>query len=58
MVNHVSMHGAVLNSAAFKEYGISAGTKTPAGGIILRQKGSNEKVVETIKEGKTIYKAN
>jgi predicted amidohydrolase YtcJ len=42
MVNHVSMHGAVLNSAAFKKYGISAATKTPAGGIILRKKGSNE----------------
>jgi predicted amidohydrolase YtcJ len=42
MVNHVSMHGAVLDSAAFKKYGISAATKTPPGGIILRQKGSNE----------------
>jgi predicted amidohydrolase YtcJ len=42
MVNHVSMHGAVLNSAAFKKYGIDAKTKTPAGGIILRKKGSNE----------------
>ena len=42
MVNHVSMHGAVLNSAAFKKYGISAKTKTPPGGIILRKPGSNE----------------
>jgi predicted amidohydrolase YtcJ len=42
MVNHVSMHGAVLNSAALKKYGISAATKTPPGGIILRQKGSSE----------------
>jgi hypothetical protein len=42
MVNHVSMHGAVLNSAAFKKYGYSAATKTPPGGIILRKKGSNE----------------
>jgi len=42
MVNHVSMHGAVLNSAAFRKYGISAETKTPPGGIILRQKGSKE----------------
>jgi predicted amidohydrolase YtcJ len=42
MVNHVSMHGAVLNSAAFKKYGIDAKTKTPAGGVILRKKGSNE----------------
>lgn len=42
MVNHVSMHGAVLNSAAFKKYGISAKTKTPLGGIILRKPGSNE----------------
>ena len=42
LVNHVSMHGAVLNSAAFKRFGFSAVMKTPAGGIILREKGSNE----------------
>jgi len=42
MVGHVSMHGAVLNSAAMKLYGISAATKTPPGGIILRKPGSNE----------------
>ena len=42
MVGHVSMHGAVLNSAAMKQYGISAATRTPAGGIILRKPGSNE----------------
>ena len=42
LVGHVSMHGAVLNSAAMKQYGISAATPTPPGGIILRKKGSNE----------------
>jgi hypothetical protein len=42
MVGHVSMHGAVLNSAALKQYGISAETKTPPGGIIVRKPGSNE----------------
>jgi len=42
LVGHVSMHGAVLNSAAFRKYGISAATKTPPGGVILRKKGSNE----------------
>jgi hypothetical protein len=42
MVGHVSMHGAVLNSAAMKRYGISAETKTPPGGVILRKPGSNE----------------
>ena len=42
MVGHVSMHGAVLNSAAMEKYGISAKTKTPPGGIILRKPGSNE----------------
>ena len=42
MVGHTSLHGAVLNSAAFKKYGISAATKTPPGGIIVRKKGSNE----------------
>src|SRR5207248_3817279 len=42
IVGHVSMHGAVLNSAAMKKYAISAATKTPPGGVIVRQKGSNE----------------
>lgn len=42
MVGHTSLHGAVLNSAAFRKYGISAETKTPPGGIIVRKKGSNE----------------
>ena len=42
MVGHTSLHGAVLNSAALKKYGISAATKTPPGGIIVRKKGSNE----------------
>ena len=42
MVGHVSMHGAVLNSAALKKYNITAATKTPPGGIILRKPGSNE----------------
>lgn len=42
LVGHVSMHGAVLNSAALKKYGISAATKTPPGGIILRKPGSDE----------------
>jgi hypothetical protein len=42
MVGHVSMHGAVFNSAAFKKYDISSATKTPPGGIILRKPGSNE----------------
>lgn len=42
LVGHVSMHGAVLNSAAMKLYSISAGTPTPPGGIILRKPGSNE----------------
>lgn len=42
LVGHVSMHGVVLNAAAMKLYGISAATKTPPGGIILRKPGSNE----------------
>jgi predicted amidohydrolase YtcJ len=42
LVGHVSMHGAVLNSAAMELYGISAETETPPGGIILRKPGSNE----------------
>jgi len=42
IVGHVSMHGAVLNSAAMRRYGISAATKTPPGGVILRKPGSDE----------------
>jgi hypothetical protein len=32
VVGHVSMHGAVLNSAAMKKYGVSAATRTPRAG--------------------------
>lgn len=42
MVGHVSLHGAVLNSVALKKYNVTAETKTPAGGIIVRKPGSNE----------------
>ena len=42
LVGHVSMHGAVLNSAALKQYGISAATPTPPGGVIVRKPGSSE----------------
>jgi len=41
-VDHVSMHGAVMNSLALKKYGISAATKTPPGGIIVRKPGTQE----------------
>ncbi len=41
-VDHVSMHGAVMNSLALNKYGISAQTKTPPGGVIVRKPGSNE----------------
>jgi predicted amidohydrolase YtcJ len=42
IVGHVSMHGAVLNSSALKQFGYSAATKTPPGGVIVRKPGSNE----------------
>jgi predicted amidohydrolase YtcJ len=41
-IEHVSMHGAVMNSLALKKYGISAATKTPAGGVIVRKPGTDE----------------
>ena len=41
-IDHVSMHGCVLNSLAMKKYGISAETKTPPGGVIIRKPGSEE----------------
>ena len=34
---HVSLHGAVLNSAAFRAVGIDASTPTPEGGVTLRK---------------------
>ncbi len=42
MVGHVSLHGAVRNSAAPEKYGITAETETPEGGIIVRVPGTNE----------------
>ena len=41
-VDHVSMHGTVMNSLALKKYGYSAGTVTPPGGVIVRKEGTNE----------------
>jgi predicted amidohydrolase YtcJ len=41
-VDHVSMHGTVLNSLGMKKYGYSAETKTPPGGVIVRKPGTNE----------------
>ena len=41
-IEHVSMHGCVLNTLALKKYGISAQTKTPLGGVIVRKPGSEE----------------
>jgi hypothetical protein len=41
-IDHVSMHGAVLNSLALKKYGISAETVTPPGGVLVRKPGTNE----------------
>jgi predicted amidohydrolase YtcJ len=42
LVGHVSMHGAVMNSAAMKKWNISAKTKTPPGGVIVRKPGTSE----------------
>jgi predicted amidohydrolase YtcJ len=42
LVGHVSMHGAVMNSAAMKKWDISARTKTPPGGVIVRKPGTSE----------------
>jgi len=41
-IDHVSMHGCVLNSLAMKQFGLSAATKTPPGGIIVRKPGTEE----------------
>lgn len=41
-VDHVSMHGAVMNSLALQKYGISSATETPPGGVIVRKPGTDE----------------
>jgi len=41
-VDHISMHGAVLNTAALNFYGIDPKMKTPEGGIIARKPGTDE----------------
>jgi predicted amidohydrolase YtcJ len=42
LVGHVSMHGAVLNSAAMRRWKLDADTPTPPGGVIVRKPGTNE----------------
>ena len=42
LVVHVSMHGAVLNSAAFEKFGYKDGMKTPEGGVIARKPGTQK----------------
>jgi predicted amidohydrolase YtcJ len=42
LVGRVSMHGAVLNSAAMRMFDITAATETPPGGVIVRKEGSTE----------------
>ena len=41
-VQHVSLHGAVCNSAALKKFKISKETMTPPGGVIVRKPNSME----------------
>lgn len=42
IVQHVSLHGGVLNSAALRRWGITADTPTPPGGVIVRKPGTHE----------------
>jgi predicted amidohydrolase YtcJ len=42
LAGHVSMHGAVLNSAALRKWNITAATPTPPGGVIVRKPGTDE----------------
>lgn len=42
VVGHVSMHGAVINSTAMRQWNISAATETPPGGVIVRKPGTQE----------------
>ena len=42
IATHISGHFAVVNSKGLEKLGIDANTKNPGGGIIRREKGSNE----------------
>ncbi|MCE2612714.1 amidohydrolase [Flavobacteriaceae bacterium D16] len=42
MITHISGHFAVVNSMGLEKLGITADTSDPEGGIIRREKGSNE----------------
>ncbi len=42
MITHISGHFAVVNSKGLEKLGITSDTKNPEGGIIRREKGSNE----------------
>lgn len=41
-VQHVSLHGAVCNSAALKKFNVTKDTPTPKGGVINRKSGTME----------------
>lgn len=41
-IDHISMHGAVLNSAAIEYYDLDPKMPTPPGGVIVRKPGTNE----------------
>lgn len=41
-VQHVSLHGAVCNSAALKKFNVTKDTPTPKGGVINRKPGTTE----------------
>lgn len=41
-VQNISMYRVVLNSAAMKKFGVSAATKTPPGGVIVRKPGAEK----------------
>jgi hypothetical protein len=42
IVGHVSMHGAVFNSVALKQFGYDEKYVTPPGGVVVRKPGTNE----------------
>jgi predicted amidohydrolase YtcJ len=44
LAGHVSMHGAVLNSAAMKKWNVSTATRTPPGGVIVRKPGRTSRM--------------
>ncbi|MBS1567594.1 MAG: amidohydrolase [Bacteroidetes bacterium] len=58
MLIHASGHMCVVNSAALRVSGVTAATPDPAGGQLVRKKGSSEPTGLLLENGRTVLKIN